>query len=60
MHSTSITVSPEHQRAKTDRLDTAILLRVFIGLLRGERGHCGIIAISTTEEEDAKRPHRER
>jgi len=36
------------------------LLRVFMGWLRGERGHCGMVAIPTTDEEDAKRPYRER
>jgi transposase len=60
IHSISVAVSREHRRAKTDRLDTAMLLRVFIGWLRGERGHCGMVAIPTMEEEDAKRPHRER
>jgi transposase len=37
-----------------------MLLRVFMGWLRGERGHCGMVAVPTIEEEDAKRPHRER
>jgi transposase len=37
-----------------------MLLRVFIGWLRGERGHCRMVAIPTIDEEDAKRPHRER
>ncbi len=60
IHSTSVAVSREHRRAKTDRLDTAMLVRVFLGWLRGERGHCGMVAIPTIEEEDAKRPHRER
>jgi len=60
IHSTSVAVSREHRRAKTDRLDTAMLLRVFMGWLRGERGHCGMVAVPTIEEEDAKRPHRER
>jgi transposase len=60
IHSTSVAVSREHRRAKTDRLDTVMLLRVFLGWLRGERGHCGMVAIPTMEEEDAKRPHRER
>ena len=60
IHSSSVAVSREHRRAKTDRLDTAMLLRVFIGWLRGERGHCGMVAVPTIEEEDAKRPHRER
>jgi hypothetical protein len=33
---------------------------VFLGWLRGERGHCSMVAIPTLEEEDAKRPSRER
>nr|WP_245269892.1 IS110 family transposase [Nitrobacter hamburgensis] len=60
IHSTSVAVTREHRRAKTDRLDTAMLLRVFLGWLRGERGHCRMVAIPTYEEEDAKRPSRER
>src|ERR1019366_5539557 len=75
IHSSSVAVSREHRRAKTDRLDTAMLLRVFMGWLRRERGHCGMVAVPrglperkvifrypvpTIEQEDAKRPHRER
>lgn len=60
IHSSSVAVSREHRRAKTDRLDTAMLMRVFLGWLRGERGHCGMVAIPTIEDEDAKRPSRER
>jgi transposase len=60
IHSTSVAVSREHRRAKTDRLDTAMLMRVFLGWLRGERGHCRMVAIPTLEQEDAKRPSRER
>ena len=60
IHSSSVAVSREHKRAKTDRLDTAMLMRVFLGWLRSERGHCGMVAIPTIEEEDAKRPCRER
>ncbi len=60
IHSTSVAISREHRRAKTDRLDTSMLLRVFFGWLRGERGHCGMVAIPSIGEEDAKRPHRER
>ncbi|RJT19065.1 IS110 family transposase, partial [Mesorhizobium waimense] len=60
VHSTSVAVSREHRRAKTDRLDTAMLMRVFLGWLRGERGHCGMVAVPTLEEEDARRPSRER
>src|SRR5215218_10257821 len=60
IHSTSVAVSREHRRAKTDRLDTEMLMRVFLGWLRGERRHCSMVAIPTLEEEDAKRPSRER
>ena len=60
IHSTSVAVSREHRRAKTDRLDTALLMRVFLGWLRGERGHCRMVAIPTLAQEDARRPSRER
>lgn len=60
IHPNSIAVSREHRRAKTDRLDTALLQRAFLGWLRGERNHCSMAAIPTLEEEDAKRPSRER
>jgi hypothetical protein len=56
IHSASVAVSRERKRAKTDRLDAAMLMRVFLGWLRGERGHCGMVAIPTMEEEDARRP----
>ncbi|MGA2795379.1 MAG: hypothetical protein ABSE69_18030 [Roseiarcus sp.] len=52
-------MSREHRRAKTDRLDTELLMRAFLGWLRGERRHCSMAAIPTIEEEDAKRPNRE-
>src|SRR5260370_11227732 len=57
---TSVAVSREHRRAKTDPLDTGLLKRVFIGWLRGEPDHCHMAAIPTLAEEDAKRPNRER
>src|SRR3954454_2048493 len=60
IHPTSVAISREHKRAKTDRLDTAMLMRVFLGWLRGERGHCGMVAVPSAEAEDAKRPSRER
>jgi len=60
IHPTRVAVSREHRRAKTDRLDTGLLKRVFIGWLRGEPDHCHMAAIPTLAEEDAKRPHRER
>src|SRR5215217_6458561 len=59
IHPTSMAVSREHRRAKTDRLDTALLKRVFLGWLRGEPKHCSMAAIPTLAEEDARRPNRE-
>src|SRR3954454_20980571 len=60
IHPTSVAVSREHRRAKTDRRNTALLKRVFLGWLRGEPDHCTMAAIPTLEEEDARRPNRER
>jgi transposase len=60
IHPTSVAVSREHRRAKTDRLDTELLKRVFLGWLRGEPEHCSMVAIPSLQEEDAKRPTRER
>lgn len=60
MHPTSIAVSREQRRAKTDRLDIGLLKRSLLGWLRGEKKHCSMAAIPTLEEEDAKRPTRER
>jgi transposase len=59
IHPTSIPVKRDHRRAKTDRLDTALLMRAFLGWLRGEADHCSMAAIPTLEEEDRKRPNRE-
>ena len=60
IHASSVSVPREHRRAKTDRLDTELLKRAFLDWLRGERGHCSMAAIPTLEDEDAKRPNRER
>ena len=60
IHPSSVAVSREHRRAKTDRLDTELLKRGFLGWLRGERGHCSMARVPTIAEEDANRPNRER
>ena len=60
IHASSVAVSREHRRAKTDRLDTELLKRAFLGWLRGERDHCKMVAIPSIKDEDAKRPNRER
>jgi transposase len=59
IHASSIPVPREHRRAKTDRLDAQLLMRAFLGWLRGERKHCSMAAIPTLAEEDSKRPSRE-
>lgn len=60
MHATSVPVKRDHRRAKTDRLDCRLLMRAFVGWLRGEAEHCRMVAIPSLEEEDARRAHRER
>ena len=60
IHAASVAVSREAKRAKTDSLDLAMLFRVLVGWLRGERDHCRMVAIPSEAEEDARRPSRER
>jgi len=60
IHPTSIPVSREHRRAKSDRLDLGLLRRSFLGWLRGEKKHCSMAPIPTLAEEDARRLNRER
>jgi transposase len=55
-----VAVSREQRRAKTDRLDTEMLMRALLGWLRSEPGHCRMVAIPTVAQEDARRPGRER
>src|SRR5215471_6720855 len=42
IHPSSVAVSREHRPAKTDRLDTELLKRGFLGWLRGERAIAAI------------------
>src|SRR6476620_5456145 len=58
IHAASIAVSREHRRAKSDRIDTELLMRSFLGWLRGEKHHCSMVTIPTMAEEDARRPSR--
>jgi transposase len=44
IHPTSVPVSREQRRAKTDRLDIGLLKRAFLGWLRGEKKHLGAAA----------------
>src|ERR1700730_17793511 len=57
---TSILVNRRARRAKTDRLDAEGMLRVLAAWLAGDRQVCSMVRVPTPEEEDAKRPHRER
>jgi transposase len=56
----SIEVSRRARRAKTDRIDLALLLRAFLAHLRGEPRVCSVVRVPTPEEEDRKRRTRER
>jgi len=57
---TSILVNRRARRAKTDRLDAEGMLRVLAAWLGGDRRACSMVRVPTPDEEDAKRPHRER
>src|SRR3954453_21611148 len=57
---TSILVNRRARRAKTDQLDAEGMLRVLATWLGGDRQVCSMVQVPTPEEEDAKRPHRER
>jgi transposase len=57
---TSILVNRRARRAKTDRLDAEGMLRVLAAWQGGDRQVCSMVRVPTPEEEDAKRPHRER
>src|SRR5258708_4609724 len=56
----SIEVSRRARRAKTDRIDLALLMRAFLAHLRGEPGVCSVVRVPTPEAEDRKRRTRER
>src|SRR6266446_6407138 len=62
IHPSSVAVSREHSRAKTDRLDTELLKRGFLGWLRGERGHCSMARARANDRRrgrQAAEPERE-
>ena len=56
----SIQVNRRARRVKTDRIDVLALLRALIAIDRGERHVCAVVRVPSIEEEDARRPHRER
>jgi len=56
----SIEVNRRARRAKTDRIDLARIMRAFLAHLRGEPLACSIVHVPSPDEEDDKRPSRER
>jgi transposase len=58
--SSSIEVNRRQRRAKSDRLDAAKLYEMLGRYLRGEKRVWQVVRVPTVQEEDARRPHRER
>jgi transposase len=56
----SLQVDRRARRAKTDRLDAAMLLRALRAWCRGDRAACRMVQVPSVEREDARRTHRER
>jgi transposase len=56
----SLQVDRRARRAKTDRLDAAMLLRALMAWCRGDRAACQMVQVPSVEREDARRTHRER
>jgi transposase len=56
----SLQVNRKARRAKTDRLDAAMLLRALIAWWRGDRAACHMVQVPSVEREDARWTHRER
>jgi transposase len=60
MQPASIPVERKGRRAKTDRIDLDMLLRTLLAWLRGEPRVCAMARVPSVEEEDLRRPGRER
>src|SRR5271154_7616648 len=60
MQPASIPVERKGRRAKTDGIDVDMLLRTLLAWLRGEPRVCAMARVPSVEEEDARRPGRER
>jgi transposase len=56
----SLQVDRRARRAKTDRLDAAMLLRALMAWCRGDHAACRMVQVPSVEREDARRTHRER
>src|SRR2546423_8030325 len=59
IHASSVAVSREHRRVKTDRLDTELLKRSFLGRRRGGGGHRKKGESPTVQGEGAQRAQPE-
>ena len=60
MQPASVPVERRGRRAKTDRIDLDMLLRTLLAWLRGEPRVCSMVRVPSVEEEDSRRPGRER
>jgi transposase len=58
--SSSILVTRQRRRAKTDHLDALALLDLLTRFHAGEANTWKVVTVPTTEQEDARRMHRER
>lgn len=56
----SLQVDRRARRAKTDRLDAAMLLRALTAGCRGDRAACRMVQVPSVKREDARRTRRER
>jgi transposase len=56
----SIHVDRRARRVKTDRIDAQALLRTLMAHRRGEGRVWSVVQVPTSDDEDRKRPHRER
>ena len=56
----SIAVNRRQRRAKTDNIDGEKLLDALMGFLRGDRDACKMVRPPSVEDEDRRRPCRER
>jgi transposase len=56
----SLLVDRRARRAKTDNIDVAQLLRSLMAYLRGDPKVWSVVRVPTIDEEDDRRPHRER
>jgi transposase len=60
VHPSSVPVDRRSRRAKSDGIDAELLLRTLLAWLRGEPRVCSMVPVPDADEEDARRPVRER